>query len=72
MKDRIGEIAGEVWRLLDKKGPMPVKTICRSVNGATESQVLMALGWLARENQIDLQGAEPAVRVTLHRAMQTA
>ena len=51
---RIGETAGLVWRTLSKNGPM---TMAKLVKGMGESRdtVMLALGWLARENKIDIK-----------------
>lgn len=47
----IGETAGEVWKALDKKGPLSITKIVKEVN-APRDVVMQALGWLAREDKI--------------------
>ena len=48
---RIGATAGAVWRTLDTNGPMSVAKLIRAV-GEPRETVLLALGWLAREDKI--------------------
>ena len=71
MKNRIGEVAGEVWRLLDKRGPMHFKMITRQMNGIDQSLILMAIGWLAREDKVEITGEQGSMIVALHRVAQT-
>lgn len=53
--DQIGETAGVVWRLLDTSGPMSMAKIIKDT-GAPRDLVLLALGWLAREDKIAIDG----------------
>ncbi|MBN1395619.1 MAG: winged helix-turn-helix domain-containing protein [Pirellulales bacterium] len=50
----IGETAGAVWRILSANGPMPIAKLIKGV-GEPRDMVVMALGWLARENKINLE-----------------
>ncbi len=65
MKARIGEVAGQVWHSLEKNGPTPLTAVPRRLKGVPQNEILMALGGLAREDQIDFvnQGAETRVTV---------
>jgi len=49
--DRVGETAGVVWRTLHANGPM---TMAKVVKAAVQPRdvVMLALGWLAREDKI--------------------
>jgi hypothetical protein len=51
MITEIGITAGEIWRLLDEKGPLEVEEMARQVPGS-EVLVFMALGWLCREGHV--------------------
>ena len=53
--ERIGEVAGRVWRQLRAHGPASHASIARSI-GRTEQEVHMAIGWLARENKLRMEG----------------
>lgn len=50
----IGETAGMVWRTLSKNGPMTMAKLVKSM-GEPRDTVMLALGWLARENKIDIK-----------------
>ncbi len=49
----IGETAGVVWQTLSEKGPLSMAKIVKAV-GQPRDQVMQALGWLARENKIEI------------------
>lgn len=54
MKDRIGEIAGDVWDYLDNQGSSSFSAIADAVD-APRSKVSMAIGWLAREDKLEFE-----------------
>ncbi len=47
----IGEAAGEIWRLLEKEGPLSTSDIQNKIK-RPQATVLMGIGWLARENKL--------------------
>ncbi|NLF06980.1 MAG: winged helix-turn-helix domain-containing protein [Pirellulaceae bacterium] len=49
----IGETAGAIWRALSKNGPMTMTKLIKDL-GEQRDQVMLGLGWLARENKIDI------------------
>ena len=51
---QVGETAGEVWQALDENGPLSVAKLSK-LTGAPRDVVLMAIGWLAREDKIELE-----------------
>jgi hypothetical protein len=51
LKSKIGTNAGEIWQFLDTKGEKSISEI-EKVLSMKKPDVLMALGWLARENKI--------------------
>jgi hypothetical protein len=50
---RIGEAAGVVWKYLSSHGPTSLTVLAHGV-GIPRDLLLQALGWLARENKIDI------------------
>lgn len=55
MNDKIGQVAGEIWRLLNAVAePASVLKIKTSLS-LPNSAVHLALGWLARENKIVME-----------------
>lgn len=60
----VGETAGKVWRALSSDGPQTVVQLKKKVNG--ESDLLnFALGWLAREDKIEITPEKKGFRVQL-------
>lgn len=51
---RVGETAGVVWRTLDSAGPMSMARLVKAT-GQPRDVVMLALGWLAREDKIDIE-----------------
>ena len=51
---QVGEIAGLVWRALDKKGPQSLAKLSKQVDAPREN-ILLALGWLAREDKLEIE-----------------
>jgi hypothetical protein len=49
----IGEMAGVVWNILSENGPMTMAKLVKAV-GEPRDSVMQALGWLAREDKIDI------------------
>jgi hypothetical protein len=51
---QIGETAGTIWRALADKGPMTTARLVKEID-APRDVVMQALGWLAREDKIDIE-----------------
>jgi hypothetical protein len=49
----IGEMAGVVWGALSENGPMTMAKLIKAVDEPRDA-VMLALGWLAREDKIDI------------------
>jgi hypothetical protein len=49
----IGETAGKIWQALNKHGAMSVAKLVERVGG-NRDLVLQAVGWLAREDKLDI------------------
>lgn len=52
MEDKIGEVAGEVYEFLEDNGDTSVSGVTKGVD-APGTKVYMAMGWLAREGNIE-------------------
>ena len=50
---RIGEAAGVVWTYLSSHGPTSLTVLAHGV-GVPRDLLLQALGWLARENKVEI------------------
>jgi hypothetical protein len=50
----IGETAGKVWQLLNDKGSLSVAKLVKDID-IPRDVVMQALGWLAREDKIEIE-----------------
>jgi len=62
--NEIGETVGSVWETLSNEGPLNFATLMEQVN-APQSLFFMAIGWLARENKLEVEpdGGDYTVRL---------
>jgi hypothetical protein len=51
---KIGETAGKVWKFLDEKGEASLTQLKKGVK-ADPNLILQAIGWLAREDKLQIQ-----------------
>ncbi|MEA3500752.1 MAG: winged helix-turn-helix domain-containing protein [Candidatus Marinimicrobia bacterium] len=49
----IGTIAGKVWKMLSSNGKMTVTGLTKKTS-EKKDQILMALGWLSKEDKLDV------------------
>jgi hypothetical protein len=54
MKDKIGETAGNIWKILKNRGEVNVSQLPKLLNEKS-TIVYQGLGWLAREEKIEYQ-----------------
>ncbi len=64
-KQKIGELAGEVWRILDKRTDLSIQELARMLS-ENVIDVAMAVGWLAREDKLFFRTKENITFVSLH------
>jgi hypothetical protein len=57
MITEIGIIAGEIWHFLDHNGEVSLGALVKGIAKPRE-EVLMSLGWLAREGHVIVRKAE--------------
>ena len=55
--------AGEVWHALSSAGPLTLAQLKKKVNGSGE--LLIGLGWLAREDKAEIIQDKKSLRVRL-------
>ena len=63
-KSDIGINAGIIWHLLSEKGPLTVSELCKS-SKLERDELMLASGWLARENKIEFFPHEKDLMVSL-------
>lgn len=61
---KVGEVAGKVWHALSDYGPQTVTQLKTKVNGGSEI-LNFALGWLAREEKIEIIQDKKTFKVSL-------
>jgi len=64
VKSQVGVTAGQVWQALVNGGPQTVAELKKKLNGSGEL-VNFALGWLAREDKIEMAPEKRTFRVKL-------
>lgn len=52
----VGTIAGKVWKTLSKNGEMTASALVKELK-STNNEVMMALGWLLREDKLKISKA---------------
>jgi hypothetical protein len=60
----IGETAGKIWQALSDEGPHTVVQLKKKLKVSNEL-LFFALGWLAREDKIDMVPGKSGFRVQL-------
>ncbi|MDD5687749.1 MAG: winged helix-turn-helix domain-containing protein [Elusimicrobia bacterium] len=60
----IGESAGKVWQVLNKKGQVEINAIKKATN-LNDGSLYMALGWLAREGKVKFEQKQQKVYISL-------
>ena len=61
---QVGENAGKIWHLLNDEGPQTFAQLKKKLNGSGEL-LSFALGWLAREDKVDITQEKKVVKVAL-------
>jgi len=64
IQTEIGETAGKVWQALSDEGPQTVVQLKKKV-AASNEVLYFALGWLAREDKIEIVPGKKTFRVQL-------
>lgn len=64
MEDKIGELAGYVWRFLEDEGESSFSAVADAVD-APRSKVSMAIGWLAREDKLEFRDEGRGSKISL-------
>lgn len=64
MLDRVGNTAGEIWRYLDKNGPISTAKLIRETK-IDEKNVQRGIGWLAQEGKVSIEILNRAETISL-------
>lgn len=58
MLEKVGENAGLVWNALNENGQLGLKELKKATKIKTDKELYLALGWLMREEKIQVEGTE--------------
>lgn len=64
LKEQLGHTAGKVWQQLSESGPQTIAQLKKRLNGEGDL-VNFAIGWLAREDKVDIVPEKKNFRVLL-------
>jgi Winged helix-turn-helix domain (DUF2582) len=64
VEQEIGNAINAVWRYLNERRPTPLETLRRNTK-LPDSLLFMALGWLAREGNVEFIQDKRVVRIAL-------
>lgn len=63
-QNEIGKSAGEIWRYIDKNGSSSAEKIQKDLKHLSRDLFNQALGWLSRENKIDINTAVKPIMIS--------
>jgi hypothetical protein len=64
MQAQVGKTAGEIWHILNDRGPQTLAELKKGLNGSGEL-VGFAVGWLAREEKVSIIPEKKSFKVAL-------
>ncbi len=69
MITEIGIVAGDIWHFLDQHGEVTLTDLIKGIDKSRDN-VLMSLGWLARERHVLLRQTGTDYRISLRKDAQ--
>jgi len=66
MITEIGIVAGDIWHFLDQHGEVMLSGLVKGID-KPQDDVLMSLGWLAREGHVILQKIGSEYKISLRK-----
>ncbi|MBU0709914.1 MAG: winged helix-turn-helix domain-containing protein [Candidatus Omnitrophica bacterium] len=66
MITKIGIIAGDIWHYLEGHGEASLSDLIKGIDKSRDN-VLMSLGWLAREGHVILQESDGEYKISLRK-----
>ena len=66
LKEKAGEIAGEIWNALNETKGLTGKEIKKTAKIKADKDLYLGLGWLLREDKVSISEAESDIFVTLN------
>lgn len=69
MITEIGIAAGDIWHFLDQHGEVALSVLVRGIDKPRDN-VLMSLGWLAREGHVIVQQIDSEYKISLRKDLE--
>ena len=66
MITEIGIVAGDIWHFFDGHGEVTLQELVKGIDKPRDN-ILMSLGWLAREGHVVLQQAASDYKIALRK-----
>jgi len=63
--EKAGEMAGKIWEALSEKGELTGKELKKAVKAKAEKDLYLGLGWLLREDKLNIEETEKDIKVAL-------
>lgn len=64
MEEKIGQIAGQIWNLLNEEGAKTLTQLKKEI-AVADDQINQGIGWLAREGKLDFEKKKNSVKFKL-------
>lgn len=65
MTETVGTLAGAVWTALNENGALNTKDLKKVAKIKTDKDLFLALGWLLREDKLEVAEEDKVITVTL-------
>ena len=65
MTETVGTLAGAVWSALNENGAMASKDLKKAAKLKNDKELYLALGWLLREDKVEIAEEAKEIKVTL-------
>jgi hypothetical protein len=63
--EKVGELAGKIWMALNENGKLTGKELKKYIKVRADKDLYLGLGWLLREDKIDVTESDKEILVVL-------
>ena len=63
--EKVGELAGKIWQALNENGKLTGKELKKYIKVRADKELYLGLGWLLREDKIDVTERDKEILVVL-------
>ena len=65
LQEKAGESAGKIWQVLNEKGELAGKDLKKAAKVKSDKELYLGLGWLLREDKVQVVETEKDILVSL-------